>query len=85
MSTKEVDGNHEEGLPWKVVGKFKTFEEAAAHRALVKEEDRSLHVKIHQQARNTKPYYAVKSRIDPEIAAMVKEMEERSKKSRKKR
>ena len=75
MSTKEVDGNHEEGLPWKVVGKFKTL----------KEEDRSLHVKIHQLARNTKPYYAVKSRMDPEIAAMVKEMEERSKKSRKKR
>ena len=32
MSTKEVDGNHEEGLPWKVVGKFKTFEEGTSER-----------------------------------------------------
>ena len=83
MSTEDVDGNRIPGLPWKIIGKFKTFDEAVDYKAAALKEDRSLQLKIHQQASNTKPYYAVKSRMDPEIAEMVKEMEKKSKKVKK--
>jgi len=80
MSTDEVETPHEEGLPWKVVGKFATYREASAHKEATQKEDKSLQVKVHRQARRTRPYYAVKARIDPEIQKMVNEMEKKSKK-----
>jgi hypothetical protein len=85
MSTEEIDTPRIEGGPWKISGKFKTFSEASNHKTTIMAEDGSLQVKIHQQASNTKPYYAVKSRMDPEIAEMVKEMEKKSKKVKKPR
>ena len=85
MSTEEVDVPQIEINPWKISGKFKTFDEASNHKITIMKEDGSLQAKIHQLASNTNPYYAVKIRTDPEIERMVKEMEKKSKKVKKPR
>jgi hypothetical protein len=67
MSTKEVNGDHQEGPPWQIVGKFPTFEEADLKREEVSE-DAEIQVKIHYQGKPRSRYFAVKTRPDPTIA-----------------
>jgi len=67
MSTEEVNTIHQEGPPWKIVGRFPTFDEADQRRLeLTMEKD--LQVKVHWQGAVNRRYFAVKARIDPEIA-----------------
>ena len=66
MSTKEVESGHQEGPPWKNVGRFPTFDEADQKRLeLSMEED--LQVKV-RWAR-LRDDFVVKARIDPAFAA----------------
>ena len=86
MSTKEVEGNnHQEGPRWTISARCATYEEADKKRTSLKEEDRSLQVKIHWQGSANNRYFAVKTRTDPEIQAMVAEMEKKSKKKNRKK
>ena len=66
MSTKEVDGAHQEGPSWKIVGRYPTFDYAAAKREELSE-DPELQVKIHYQGPLNNRYFAVKMRLDPAI------------------
>jgi len=86
MSTEEVEEyNHQEGPRWTISARCGTYEEANEKRASLKKEDGSLQVKIHWQGSANNRYFAVKTRTDPEIQAMVAEMEKKSKnKNRKK-
>jgi len=67
MSTEEVDVGHQEGPPWKIVGRFPTFEKANDRRnELLVEED--LQVKVHWHGGANNRYFAVKTRTDPSLA-----------------
>jgi hypothetical protein len=84
MSTEEVEEEtHEEGPRWTVSGRFATFDEADNKRATLRKEDASLQVKIHYQGSATNRYFAVKSRIDPEIVALMEQMNKPKKKKKK--
>ena len=67
MSTKEVNGDHQEGPPWQIVGRFPTFEEADLKREELSE-DEGIQIKIHYQGKESSRYFAVKPRSDPTIA-----------------
>jgi len=80
MSTEEVEECvHEEGPRWTINARCATFEEADQKRSALRKEDKSLQVKVHWQGSAKNRYFAVKSRIDPEIQAMMDEMEKNSK------
>ena len=67
MSTEEVNTIHQEGPPWKIVGRFPTFDEADQRRLeLTIEKD--LQVKVHWQGTVNHRYFAVKARLDPSVA-----------------
>ena len=67
MSIEEVNTVHQEGPPWKIVGRFPTFDEADQRRLeLTIEED--LQVKVHWQGTVNHRYFAVKTRVDPSVA-----------------
>jgi len=83
MSTEEVENGHQEGPPWKIVGKFPTFEGANAKREKLFEEV-DLQVKIHYQGPPDRRYYAVKTRVDPAIAAAEEVVLRREAKKRRK-
>jgi hypothetical protein len=67
MSTEEVETAHTEGPSWDIVGKFPTYAAADAHRnELVDTPD--LQVKIHYQGPANRRFFAVKTRVDPQVA-----------------
>ena len=67
MSTEEVEVGHQQGPPWKIVGRFPTFEKADEKRnELIDEEN--LQVKVHWHGGVNNRYYAVKMRVDPAAA-----------------
>jgi hypothetical protein len=67
MSTEEVETKHEDGPSWNIVAKCATFDEADQRRLeLAMEED--LQVKVHWQGKVNNRYFAVKTRIDPNVA-----------------
>ena len=67
MSTEEVETVHTEGPNWDTVGRFPTYAAAAARRnELIETPD--LQVKIHYQGPQNRKFFAVKTRIDPQIA-----------------
>ena len=72
MSTEEVNTIHQEGPPWKIVGRFPTFELANEKREELLLED-TIQVKVHWQGAVNNRFYAVKVRTDPEIA-LVEEL-----------
>jgi|TARA_R110002020_G_scaffold103217_4_gene241595 hypothetical protein len=81
MSTEEVEENMtKEGPRWTISARCATYEEANQKRQDLKKEDGSLQIKIHWQGGANNRYFAVKSRVDPEIQAMVAEMEKKSRK-----
>ena len=83
MSTEEVNTVHQEGPPWKIVGRFPTFELANDKREELLVED-TLQVKVHWQGAANNRFYAVKVRIDPEAALVEELAEKRAEKKRRK-
>ncbi|MAH51281.1 hypothetical protein CMI37_36025 [Candidatus Pacearchaeota archaeon] len=85
MRTKELEGTHQEGPPWKIVGKFSTFEAADAKRIELSE-DLDFQVKIHYQGTENNRYFALKTRANPAIALEealnVKRAEKKRRKAR---
>ena len=79
MSTKEVEAHHLEGPPWKIVGRFSTFEDADIKRnELI--QDPETQVKVHYQGPASNRYFAVKVRTDPSIAPPPTRRKKRRKK-----
>ena len=56
--------SHEEGPPWKIVGRYNTFEEADKRRHEISE-DKDTQVKVHFMGSLHRRFYAVKARLDP--------------------
>ena len=82
MNSEEVEKTgHQEGAPWKTVGRFPTFDEADQKRLeLIMEED--LQVKV-RWAR-LRDDFVVKTRVDPEVALEVEREAKRAEKKRRK-
>jgi len=66
MSTEEVAKvGHQEGPPWKTVGRFSTFDEADQKRLELSMEE-NLQVKVRWM--RLRDDFAVKTRVDPVVA-----------------
>lgn len=79
MSTEEeVEVGHQEGPAWETVAKCATYEEADNHRNELRE-TANLQVKVHWQGKVNNRYYAVKTRVDPDV---LKREEKRKRKAR---
>lgn len=86
MSTEEVEmaPEHTDGPTWNIVGRFPTFEGAAAKRnELTGEQD--LQVKIHYQGPPNRKFFAVKTRTDPSVAKREEKKRRKAKLSKKRR
>ena len=64
MISENTEGAHVEGPPWKIVGRFPTFNEADQKRLELGMEE-NLQVKVHWQGSFNNRYFAVKTRTDP--------------------
>ncbi|HHZ95726.1 MAG TPA: hypothetical protein EYN67_09230 [Flavobacteriales bacterium] len=82
MNTEEVETPHQDGPAWKIVGKFPTFELADSRRNELATDD-DTQVKVHWQGTAYAPYFAVKQRPNPMLAAA--ETEKIRKEDKKKR
>ena len=59
LENEQEEQVHEEGLPWKVVAKYPTYELA---------DQPNLQVKVkYMSPSKKKDYFAVKTRVDPEV------------------
>jgi len=76
---------HTEGAPWKIAGRYPTYEEANHKRKQLSVEDESLQIKIHMMGPSSKTYFAVKTRIDPELQKLMEEMFKPKRSKKKKR
>ena len=83
MIEKKAEATAAEGPPWKVVGKFPTFEEADNRRNELLTEE-SLQAKVHYQGHVNNRFYAVKVRIDPLISLEEEAIKRRQEKKRRK-
>jgi len=72
---------HIEGPPWKMVGRFETFEEADAKRTQLLDKE-TLQVKVAWSRRLDK--FAVKTRVDPIVALEEEKHLAREEKKRRK-
>jgi len=81
MNIEKTETTHQDGPPWKIVGRFPTFAEADMRRTKLSEE-KDLQVKVRLLGTQAKPYFAVKTRTDPEA---VEKAATRKKKNRKKK
>ena len=72
-----------EGPPWKIVGRFPTFEEADNRRNELLTEE-SIQAKVHYQGQVSNRFYAVKVRIDPLISLEEEANKRRQEKKRRK-
>lgn len=81
MNTDNTEITHQDGPSWKTVGRFPTFAEADRRRVKLSEE-KDLQVKVHMQGPQSKLYFAVKTRTDPEV--VEKTTTNKNKKSKKK-
>ena len=67
MENEQEEQVHEEGLPWKVVAKYPTYELADQERHILSKEP-NLQVKVkYMSPSKKKDYFAVKTRVDPEV------------------
>ena len=67
MSTEEVVVGHQDGPAWEIVAKCATYSEADQRR-LELEMEENLQVKVHWQGKVNNRYYAVKTRVHPDVA-----------------
>ena len=79
--TPEIE--NKEGPPWKIVGKFPTFEAADSKRKELMEEE-NLQVKVHYQGSEKHRFFAVKARVDPALALEDAARARRAEKKRRK-
>ena len=85
MSTEEVENMpHAVGPSWETVGKFQTFTEADAKRTELKE-DETLEVKVRYLGGSTSPFFAVKTRTDPNIAKREEKKKRKARLNKKRR
>ena len=85
LRTNEA-ATHTEGAPWKTAARCATYEEADRTRKKLVAEDESLQVKVHMMGPSNKIYFAVKTRVDPELQRLMEEMfKPKRKKSKKKK
>ena len=71
----------EEGPPWSTVARFATFDQADKKRWELTE-DQELQVKVHYQGTESKPYFAVKTRVDPNLKAASLKKEEKARRKK---
>jgi hypothetical protein len=82
MSTEEVvTVGHQEGPPWKTVGRFPTFDEADQKRLELSTEE-NLQVKVRWG--RLRDNFVVKARIDPAFTAAEDQITKRDEKKRRK-
>ena len=84
MSTEEVVVGHQDGPAWKTVAKCATYDEADQKRLELAMEQ-SLQVKVHWQGKTDNRYFAVKTRVDPDIAKREEKKRRKAKLSKKRR
>ena len=83
MISENTETAHVEGSPWKIVGRFPTFEQADTKRTELLE-DEELQVKVHWQGSFNNRYFAVKTRTDPAGALEEDRRLQREEKKRRK-
>ena len=84
IQTSTSTNTHEEGPPWKIIARFETFEEADTERiTLLKEEN--LQVKVHWLRSATHKVFAVKARLDPNVAKREEKKRRKAKLCKKRR
>ena len=85
MSTEEVvEAGHQDGPAWKIVAKCATYDEANQKRLEFAMEE-SLQVKVHWQGKADNRYFAVKTRVDPDIAKRDEKKRRKTRLSKKRR
>jgi len=84
MSTEEVNEPHTEGPRWKILKRFKTFEEANVHRTGLLIETDTVQVKVHLMGPANNQFFAVKARQDPAIALQEEAALRRAEKKKRK-
>ena len=84
MSTEEIVVGHEDGPAWKIVAKCATYDEANQKRLELALEE-NLQVKVHWQGKINHRYFAVKMRVDPDIAKRQEKKRRKAKLSKKRR
>ena len=80
--TDDTTITHQDGPPWKTVGRHPTFGAADTQRVELLE-DSSVEVKIHYQGPRTQRHYAVKTRVNPDIAEAQQKKEEKARRKKK--
>ena len=83
MISENTEAAHVEGPPWKIVGRFPTFNEADQKRLELGMEE-NLQVKVHWQGTFNNRYFAVKTRTDPAAALEEDRRLQREQKKRRK-
>ena len=83
MISENTEAAHVEGPPWKIVGRFPTFNEADQKRLELGMEE-NLQVKVHWQGSFNNRYFAVKTRTDPAAALEEDRRLQREQKKRRK-
>jgi len=81
---ENIKVKHAEGLPWKIVGRFSTFEQADSKRIELLADDFGLQIKVHYQGHPNNHFYAVKMRLDPAIVLEEEVCRRRAEKKRRK-
>ena len=84
MSTEEIVVGHQDGPAWEIVARCVTYEEADQKRLeLVMEEN--WQVKVHWQGKANHRYYAVKTRMDPDVVRREEKKRRKAKIQKKRR
>jgi len=83
-----IEGNtetsHVEGPPWHIHKRFSTYEEANEHRNGLLFQTNNIQVKVHWMGTPNHRFFAVKTRIDPEVALAEEVEQKRQEKKRRK-
>ena len=73
---------HEDGAPWTIVARYPTFDLADAKRNEIAT-DPEIQVKVHYQGPESQPYYAVKTRENPDLLASLLKKQEKLRRKKK--
>jgi len=83
MNIKNIEADHVEGPPWRIIARCATFEEADEKRTSLLAEE-NLQVKIHWMGAPQHRFFAVKTRVNPTIAIAEEAALKREEKKRRK-
>ena len=84
IQTSTLTNQDEEGPSWIIRARFETFEEADAERVTLLEEG-NLQVKVHWLRSAEHKVFAVKTRLDPNVAKREEKKRRKAKLSKKRR